>query len=378
MLAPAALSLLTTTFTEPAERGKAFGIYAAIAGMGGAIGLLLGGALTETARLALVPVRVDRLRRAGGDRAARACCTTSPVRDRPRLDLPGTLTASSGLFALVFGLSRARDRRLGRSRHASASWSRSAVLLAAFVALAAARRAPAAAAARGRRPRPRRRRSSRSRPPSAGIFGVFLFLTFYLQNTKGLTALETGLAFLPMSFSIAPTVGDRRARGCCPAPARGRSSRPGMLDRRGRHGAADAHRRRHRLRLARPAVADPDRHRLRADPRRRRSRPPPPACRRSDSGVASAMVNTSQQIGGSIGTALLSTLAVSATTGVRDRPGAGARGAAPGRGPRLHHRVLVGGGDLRRRRAGVRGPAAIRRAPPAEPRRRAGSRACEP
>src|SRR3954464_962740 len=104
MLAPAALSLLTTTFTEPAERNKAVGIFAGIAGMGGAIGLLLGGALTETlgwrwclyvSMLFAVPAAV----------AGSRLLHHTAVRSRPRLDLPGTLTASSGLFALVYGLS---------------------------------------------------------------------------------------------------------------------------------------------------------------------------------------------------------------------------------------------------------------------------------
>src|SRR5512132_1879314 len=103
MLAPAALSLLTTTFTDPAERGKAFGIYAGIAGMGGAIGLLLGGALTEAldwrwclyvSILFAVPAAI----------AGSRLLHHTAVRSRPRLDLPGTLTASSGLFALVYGL----------------------------------------------------------------------------------------------------------------------------------------------------------------------------------------------------------------------------------------------------------------------------------
>ena len=100
MLAPAALSLLTTTFTDPSERGKAFGIYAAIAGMGGAIGLLLGGALTElldwrwclyVSIVFAVPAAI------AGSRLLHQV----PAPDRPRLDLAGTLTASSGVFALV-------------------------------------------------------------------------------------------------------------------------------------------------------------------------------------------------------------------------------------------------------------------------------------
>src|SRR5215211_7229729 len=106
MLAPAALSLLTTTFTDPAERGKAFGIYAGIAGMGGAIGLLLGGALTELLdwRWCLYVSIVFALPAAV---AATRMLHHVAVRTRPPLDLPGTLTATSGLFALVFGLSRA-------------------------------------------------------------------------------------------------------------------------------------------------------------------------------------------------------------------------------------------------------------------------------
>src|SRR5215216_4399067 len=106
MLAPAALSLLATTFTDPGERGKAFGIYAGIAGVGGAIGLLLGGALTELMdwRWCLYVSIVFALPAAiAGTRLLHHVA----VRTRPPLDLPGTLTATSGLFALVFGLSRA-------------------------------------------------------------------------------------------------------------------------------------------------------------------------------------------------------------------------------------------------------------------------------
>ena len=116
LLAPAALSLLATTFTEPAERAKAIGIYAAIAGMGGAIGLLLGGALTEAAELALLPVRVRRLRRAGGDRGH------PPAAPRPR-SRPAAAGCSRradrherALRARVRPLAR-RHRRLGRPGH---------------------------------------------------------------------------------------------------------------------------------------------------------------------------------------------------------------------------------------------------------------------
>ena len=203
MLAPAALSLLTTTFTDPAERGKAFGIYAGIAGMGGAIGLLLGGALTEVldwrwclyvSIVFAVPAAI----------AAMRVLRHVPAPARPRLDLPGTLTASTGLFALVFGLARGESDGWGDPVTVGFLVG-SAVLLVAFVAIQRRVAQPLL---------PLRVVTDRNRGgsflaigiASAGIFGLFLFLTFYLQQTRGMAPLETGLAFLPMSFSIAPTV----------------------------------------------------------------------------------------------------------------------------------------------------------------------------
>jgi MFS family permease len=310
MLAPAALSLLTTTFTDPGERNKAFGIYAGIAGMGGAIGLLLGGALTELLdwRWCLyVSIAFAVPAAIAGTRLLHHV----PAPERPRLDLAGTLTASSGLFALVFGLARGESHGWG-DPVTVAFLIGSAVLLVAFVATE--RRVPHPLL-------PLRVVADRARGgsflaigiASAGIFGVLLFLTFYLQDTKGLSALETGLAFLPMSFSIAPTVVLTSTRvlprtGPRPlVPAGMTIAALGMalLTRIGVDTAYASH--------VLPSLivigvgfglilgaAFPT---ATADVPAR------------DSGVTSAMLNTSQQVGGSIGTALLSTLAVSATTG---------------------------------------------------------------
>src|SRR5215208_553732 len=108
LLAPAALSLLATTFTDPAERGKAFGVYGAIAGAGGAFGLLLGGFLTEVldwrwclyvSILFAVPAAI------GGARLLH----NMPAMSRPRLDIPGTVVASTGLFSLVYGMAHAES-----------------------------------------------------------------------------------------------------------------------------------------------------------------------------------------------------------------------------------------------------------------------------
>src|SRR5579871_197823 len=97
LLVPSALSLLTTTFTSQADRGKAFGIYGAIAGAGGAIGLLLGGVLTEylSWRWTLyVNLTFAAVAFAGGA----VLLTRQPARGRPRLDIPGVLLVSGGVF----------------------------------------------------------------------------------------------------------------------------------------------------------------------------------------------------------------------------------------------------------------------------------------
>src|SRR5215211_6952034 len=108
LLAPAALSLLATTFADSAERGKAFAIYGAIAGIGGGVGLLLGGILTEYLSwrwclyvnlLFAIPAAVGAFSLLHSGRQTAGA--------RPRLDIPGALTVSSGLFALVFGFSNA-------------------------------------------------------------------------------------------------------------------------------------------------------------------------------------------------------------------------------------------------------------------------------
>ena len=319
LLAPAALSLLATTFTDPAERGKAFGIYAGIAGAGGAIGLLLGGALTEVLdwRWCLyVSIAFAVPAAIAGTRLLHHVAAPA----RPRLDLPGALTASSGLFVLVFGLARAESDGW-RDPITVGLLIGSAVLLGAFVALQRRVAQPLL---------PLRVVADRDRggsflaiaTASAGLFGLFLFLTFYLQDTKGFTALETGLAFLPLSFSIGPTVGIVTTRvlartGPRPlVPAGMAIAALGMvlLTRIGVDTAYLSH-------VLPSLILIGVGFGLTLGPSFAIATFGVPA---RDSGVASGMVNTSQQVGGSIGTALLSTLAVSAATEfVTDR------GAAP-------------------------------------------------
>ena len=309
LLAPAALSLLTTTFTVPAERAKAFGIFGAIAGGGAAVGLLLGGILTEylSWRWCLY---VNLLFAAPAAFAALSLLENQVNPTRPRLDIPGTITVSGGLFALVYGFSHAETTSWGDSV-TIAVLAVSAVLLAVFVVLQRRVAHPLL---------PMRIVLNRLRGGSylamgiagAGMFGVFLFLTFYLQNTLGFSPIQTGLGFLPMSAAIiltATTATTRLVPRTGPKPLvtggmvlaatamiifaqLGVDSSyalhilPGLLILGTGLGLVFA-----------PAFSGGT---LGVVP--------------SDAGVASAMVSTSQQVGGSIGTALLSTLAGSAVS----------------------------------------------------------------
>lgn len=202
ILAPAALSVLTTTFHDPRERGRAFGIFGAIAGMGGAIGLLLGGYLTEhfdwrwnlyvnvpIAVIALV-AGIVLLPRIGGVAGH-------------RLDVPGVLLGSAGLFALVFGFSQAEPQ----GWDSALTWGPLAASIVLLVGFVVRQRTAANAVL------PLGVILDRDRGASflailvagSGMFGVFLFLTYYLQSTLGFTPMRTGLGFLPMVASIIVT-----------------------------------------------------------------------------------------------------------------------------------------------------------------------------
>jgi len=309
LLAPAALSLLTTTFTDPRERPRAFAIYGAVAGARGAAGLLLCGLLTEYLdwRWTLyVNLFFAGFAVAGGMTLLRR----SPRDDAAPLDIPGTVTAVGGLFCLVYGLASAELH----SWHAASTWGflvAGVVTLAGFVLIEGRSRHPLL---------PLRVPGDRNRGGSylamlitgAGMFGVFLFLTYYLQNVLGYSPVRTGLAFLPMvaavmfaaqlaTIVIVPRIGPRipiaaglltgaagmawltgiQVQGSYPVQVLpqivlvglglGFIFAPGMNTATSGVGPADA-------------------------------------------GVASATVNTAQQVGGSIGVALLSSIASGAAT----------------------------------------------------------------
>jgi len=310
LLAPAALSLLTTTFEGSKDRGKAFGVFGAIAGAGGAVGLLLGGLLTEylTWRWCLY---VNLIFAAVAAAGAVMLLRRETTRRRPRLDLPGLIAEAAGVFCIVYGFSNAA----GDGWHAPACWGflvAGAALLAAFVFIEARVRQPLL---------PLRIVQDRNRAASylsilitgAGMFGIFLFLTYYLQETLGFSPVMAGVAFLPLVGAIIvcsnlanvvllPRVGPRWlvASGMLAAAA-------GLawLAQIGVHSsyAADVLPPLLLTSAGLGFVMSPSMNTGTA-----RVAP-------SDAGVASAMVNTGQQVGGSIGTSLLNTVAASAAAG---------------------------------------------------------------
>lgn len=309
VLAPTALAVLTTTFTVPRERARAFGVFGAIAGAGGAVGLLLGGYLTEAldwrwnlyinvviAAFAIIAglVFIPRLERVG---------------ERPKLDVPGTLLVSAALFGLVYGFANAETD----GWDSPLSWgvlTGAVVLLIAFVLWQRRAAHPLL---------PLRIVMDRNRGASylavliagLGMFGVFLFVTYYLQVTLKFTPIQTGLSFLPM---IAMLVLAAQLGTNIFIPRFG----PKILVPIGMLLAGTAMILFTRLDLdssyvdVLPALmvmgfgmgtimpASMQTATLGVD--------------RQFAGVASAMVNTSQQVGGSIGTALLNTLAATAAT----------------------------------------------------------------
>jgi len=200
LLVPSALSLLTTTFTEPKDRGKAFGVYGAIAAAGGAVGLLLGGALTEylswrwTLYVNLFFAGVAFI---GGALLLKR----QPSRVKPKLDIPGVLLVSSAVFCLVYGFSNAATH----SWHTPSTWGflvAGVVLLVAF-AFWQGRAAHPLLPPRVVLDRNRGGAYLSMLISAAGLFATFLFLTYYLQQTLGYSPVVTGFAFLPIAGGIA-------------------------------------------------------------------------------------------------------------------------------------------------------------------------------
>ena len=200
LLAPAALSLLTVTFTTPKERGRALAVFSAVSGGGAAIGLLLGGLLTQYLSWRYC-MYVNVVFAAVAIAGALAVLREPAARTRPRLDAASVITVSAGLFALVYGFSHAETADW-TSPVTLAALAAGVVLLAAFAALQAKVTSPLL---------PLRILADRTRAGAylaiftvgISIFGMLLFVTYYLQQNLRFSAIEAGLAFLPMTFALA-------------------------------------------------------------------------------------------------------------------------------------------------------------------------------
>jgi EmrB/QacA subfamily drug resistance transporter len=327
LMAPAALSILTNTFqNNPAERAKAFGAYGAVSGAGAAIGVLAGGVLTEYASwrwCLLINVPIALLAAVAGWRAiseSRAGGTT-------RYDIPGALLSTAGLVSLVYGFTKA----------VTDGWSSpttltlivaGVILLVAFVVVEARSASPLL---------PLRVVADRNRGGSylaslllvVGMFAMFIFVSYYMQQILHYSAAKAGVAFLP--FAVGVIVAAGAATNLLPKVGPRVAMTAGLvmsalgllwLTQIGVHTSYWTHLFPQQivmslgLGLAFPALSSTALTKV----------------HERDSGVASAMVNTTQQVGASLGAALLNTVAATATANY-----------LASRGPRLAPYAVVHG-----------------------------------
>ena len=339
VIAPTALALITTNFPEGGERNRAFGVYAAMAGAGSAVGLLLGGILTTYASwrwVLFVNVPIGILVAAAAPRVL----AESPRRPG-RVDVAGAVTGTGGVALLVYGLSKAATGQDGVSHWGDAqvlaSLVASVVLLVSFVLIEMRSPHPLL---------PMRVLADRNRSGaylimlcvSTGLFGLFFFLTLFIQTVLGYSAIRSGIAYLPFAVGVViasglasqlmPRLGPRPliVAGCAMVAGgmfwfsrltehAGYASQllgPQLVSSFG-------------LGLVFVPLALVALHNV-AD---------------QDSGVASSLLNTAQQVGGAIGLAVLGTVAWT-TVANSVRTQVGHASAAPPPASIYNHALTVG------------------------------------
>jgi len=203
MIAPTALALITTTFPEGAPRNRAMGVYAAMSGGGAAVGLIAGGLLTtylswRWVMFVNVPIGIVTAILAG-------YVLSESTRRRGRFDLPGAITSTAGVALLVYGLSNASTDQAGVSHWTDAkvivSLAAAVVLLVTFALIESRSRHALM---------PLRILENRSRTGAyvvmlclaTAMFGIFFFLTIFVQEVLGYSALRSGVAFLPFAGTV--------------------------------------------------------------------------------------------------------------------------------------------------------------------------------
>src|SRR5262245_24921350 len=328
IVAPTALALIATTFPEGPPRNRAMGVYAAMSVAGGAAGLLAGGLLVNYAswRWVLfvnVPIGVG---------AALAALAVLPgtARRPGRFDLPGIVTGTGGVAALVYGLSNAATSPDGTSHWGDArvvaTLTAGAVLLAAFAFLGARSR-HALLPVRLLRSRNRLGAYLMMFGVGTTLFGVFFFLTLFVQDVWGYSALRAGMAFLPLTAAVlASTAAATRLVpriGARPLLLAGAAASAGglyWLSRVTEHGTyADG--------LLGPLLVTGAGLGLLFVPL---SLVALAGVAEADSGVAASVLNTGRQVGGSIGLAVLGTVAWTVVVNsARAQGAAAARAASP-------------------------------------------------
>lgn len=309
VMAPAALSLITVTFTEPRERARAFGVYGGISGGGAAVGLILGGLLTQYVSwrwtlLINVPIAI------GAAYAATRLVSESRSEHRASYDVPGAVTSTAGLLALVYGFTRAESN--GWASSSTLTFVAVGAVLLGLFSLIERRSANPLLPLRVLADRNRGGSFLSSLLVGISLFAMFLFLTYYFQQILGYSAIKAGFAFLPFSAGIVagaalssqvlPRVGPRPLMGA-----------GFLLAAAGLAVFTQVHPDSSYLTLILPAEV------MVSLGMGTAFVPMSSAAligvEESDAGVASALVNTTQQTGGSLGVALLNTVAASATTG---------------------------------------------------------------
>jgi EmrB/QacA subfamily drug resistance transporter len=309
VMAPAALSLITVTFTEEKERARAFGVYGGISGGGAAIGLILGGLLTQYVSwrwtlLINVPIAI------GAAVAATRLVRESVAVHRSSYDIPGAVTSTAGLLAIVYGFTRAQANGWGSAT--TLTFAAIGVALLGLFAFIEWRSPNPLLPLRVLTDRNRGGAFLSSLLVGIALFATFLFLTYYFQQILGYSALKAGFAFLPFSIGIVsgatlssqllPRIGPRPLMGAGLLLA---ATGLAVLTQVGPHSAYLTHilpaELMVSLGIGTAFVPMSSTALIGVDP--------------ADAGVASALVNTTQQTGGSLGVALLNTVAASATTG---------------------------------------------------------------
>jgi EmrB/QacA subfamily drug resistance transporter len=308
LIAPAALSIITTTFAEGAERAKAMSVWAAIAVGGGAVGLLLGGILVDAFSwpwifFVNIPVGV-----AVFVASLRFVPESRDERQHKAFDLAGAVTVTAGLLILVYAIVKAQEKGWG-SLHTLGVGGISLALLAAFVAIERRSIEPLVRLSIFR-VRTVRAANVAMFFVAAGLFAMFFFNTLYLQRVLGYSPLEAGLAFLPftagiivgagLSQALVPKVGAREL----PLVGMAMAIAGMLLFLRLQPGGEYVTDLLPGIMLASIGMG------LTFVPITLIATSGIPD---SDAGLASGLYNTSQQIGGALGLAMLSTFAVSAT-----------------------------------------------------------------